>query len=1684
MKLRSRIEELFASNTDYANPSQATNQASSLGALSKDLYTDSKRFIYELLQNADDSSQSGNTVKVTIKLFGSQLVVGHTGKPFDARDLLGLCNVNNGTKKGDTSKTGYKGIGFKSVFGQSEKVTIYTNEEYFRFDAFYQHKWAWEETKHQWEEKNDREFIYPWQIIPIYTDETEVSDCIRKFVDEGSFSVATIIELNNIGDTCVAIQELSNDANMFMFLKNIGEINFVLENTSTIKIIRSKSDRITLEKDKCVVSEWVTRTISLSVPPDIKEAILEDMNIPDKLRSAKSIDLTMAAKMMDGSLVNLTPTERLLYAYLPTEETKYSLPILVNTSFLTNANRENLHIDSKWNQWIFKNIAIEIFNWIAMLVDTDIQFDAYKLIPNKLQGNDLEIAFNEGMNIALEKIPFLIEKTGKLVKIKEAIIDFTFLSSEPCIGEEAISEYINSQYTQDSRINKFFIQNTGFGRDFKRLGASTFEWNNLKSFLSSEFFVRNHTLEKNILLIKHLKIISDNESIAAVNLDSLGEIPFLWDHKGNIVSPRNIYFPTADDDNWNNPESELSFLHADIQRWLSPNTKLRHWLESVGVVEKTDVSYIRKTIIPNVETYIDQGNAIKAIQDIFSVYRKGHLPEDLLSELKSINLLTTTRSLKPAKDCILSKSYSPRIELEDHLLDESFVSKEYLTNIQDKDEWKRFFKLIGVSEGVETALIDQKTNRDSLIKDGFIEKYFSEDDKKFSPYVSTFVADSYINILSLNHLKYTVDNQALSKIFWQDVISNISLGDLTKEATAFWGREGRAGRLTGNAVQNYIPWFVKNVSCIPTLDEECHVSGEIFLNTKEMQELSGSYLPVFDGVELSADWRAFFDFKTKLELSDYLKILEGISSDLNTDSFVKKSNITRIQSIYKELLDRCANWSEKDISDVSTWAKSGLLLNTKDRFNESSNLKFFIDGNETVFQDQYFFIQINAENRKHPEIRRLLEAFTVDILEQSDFELVFESRSKCNELSKKIDFLIPYFKALIRNQNVDKKTEEKLASLDKKVRSLEIYSAENLQIRYEGIEFTKNVHVHIDDNILYVTSPWDSNRVHLRLPELLCNHFELVGHDRILDFLLRSSFQEIESHFDEESLDFRSIYSELESDNKELENATSKRNIDSFRELEEIVESGAIGSEFYHISKSDYQRLKYAEGLVERAVRNVVKFLGDLHEYDCSNFYQVAPSVIGGITKNGNDITIVARPSDNNEVLLYYSSEYDVLEYVDAEFWCEDGVNPPHKITLGMLLRLTEINKIPIKRIDYSNTQIDQLLSLPRSESLEYTATPFAPIKLAQIVASFANTSGGILVFGIADNSALPNRFVEISGDFQVSDIVNRGIAMLSPTPKVTYDWVTKGADNVFIIEIDKSEKDILLEGRKYIRENDRTINQQEENNSTSVILRKAKFERTIAVIVCVENYAPNNGISKVKYASNDAHKVKETLVKYMDVDEENIHMYIDKDALRSSLQYELRGLFNELSESDRLIFYYVGHGFHNGVTNYISTYDTHKSNIADTSLSLRNIVLDPFSKSKCKTALFFIDACATTFEDENERMVISNLDVEDLRVFSSDQTYCAIFLSCEAGQSSYSCDDLENGVWTHYMTNALSGNARATVSNKYYVTDRSLNDYLASNVAQYIKSKLGYNQNPRAILDSSGEYVISEITTIKQHKK
>jgi Caspase domain/Schlafen, AlbA_2 len=1680
MSIRKAVEKLFYDNTNYTTPDQATNQASSLDALSTDLYTDSKRFIYELLQNADDSPEEGLPVKVWIKAFGDILVVAHSGKAFDERDVQGLCSVNNGTKKADASKTGYKGIGFKSVFGQSKQVTVYTNNEYFRFDSSFPFVWQWDECKAEWERNSEREFVDPWQIIPIYTEYKDISEPIHQYLQAVEATVATIIELDNVIDTFLALQELSGNVNMFLFLKNISEIKFELNENYHIEIDRLESNNIELKRNGKVEARWLIYTTILGIPAQLSSALEDERNIPDKLTRANNIELTLAAKIDESGIAELTTSERLLYSYLPTDETKYQFPVLVNTSFLTNANREHLHTDSKWNQWLFKNIAIEIFQWISILVVGQLKLQAYRLIPQDIRDDELGKHFNSGIREAIKTVKFVITKENQLVRVEDSIVDFTYLSEKIFVGEEEIRNFVSDLDSTGVSCTKAFVKYSGYGNAIKSLGADCFEWKDLPRLLKTPSFSRNHSVDKNMALIRHLKYLSEKDSVVGVTSEALSKWPFIIDHKNRLNIPSEIYFPTADDNSWDEPESELAFLHLRIQEWLSVNPDIRAWVEQLGVVEKTDISFINKTLIPNSKNYITEENAIQTIRDLFNIYKKGDLKSELLAKLSNLKIITNKGKLVAAKDCILSNDYSPRLEIEEVLELDVFVSAAYMDDGAERDEWKRFFKFLKVADGINFEVYNGKVDKSSLISYGFNKEYFEEEDKKFTPAFSTFTTDSYREFYYLSYIHYTIENYSFAKPFWKDVIENISPVELSKPTTAFWGYSGRAGRETGNEVGNYVSWVINNLKAIPMLTKECNTSSNVLLNTEEIKSLSGGYLPVFDGVDLSADWKSFFKFRTEIQLGDYLELLSKISTDVTEKQEVKRSNTNRIQIIYTKLMDLCVNWGQSELKVVSDWADSALLLNTQKEFTSSKSTKYFLDGNDGIFQGQFNFLELSSENRQHSNIVEFLKAFKVTILEQSDFELKVEKVDACTALVARLEVILPFFKAWIESEDGDDKTQETLAQLGTKVTKLDIYEAETLQITYEEISFTKNVNVHLDSDKLYVTTPWNSNKVLFQLSGMLCRYFNLSGHDKKLNFLICSTAGEIEEYFEQESIDMPTgVTLESDEDAGELKNVKtlpSTTTVKSFDEIKSAISNGT-SPDFFHIPTSEYERFLLVEKLISRAVANVINYLNNLSDYDCENHFEIAPSIIGGITKNGQELTIVARPSDNDAVLLYYTSEFDVLEYVDAEFWCEDGESVPQKITMGHLLKMTKINRIPITKFTFEEQEFKQFIKKQKSNDFEFDAVPSSPYRIAQIISSFANTEGGALVYGIR-KSGTENQFIGLSADFRMDEITKKALMMISPLPTIAYSWVNVGGKYLFIINVEESDEDMLIGSQKYIREDSQTIIEEDIFADVIEPLAISNFETTVAIIIGIENYKSreNNQVPPVLHAEDDALLFKERLVEQFKVEEDDIHMFINEDALKSDLENGLGWLFHSLSEKDRLVFYYVGHGFYDGTTNYLSTYDTHINNVADTAVSLRKILLDPLLKSKCKSGLVFIDACAQSFKNEKERALITDLNSEDFQLFKSEHPHFATFLSCQPGQSSYSCHELGHGIWTYYLDRALSGEEADALKSNKYITDRTLNDYLAKSVSAYANNMHGFEQNPKAILDSNCENVIVKI--------
>ncbi|KFA71989.1 hypothetical protein S40288_08084 [Stachybotrys chartarum IBT 40288] len=106
--------------------------------LAKNLYTSNARFVFELLQNADDNQYSvaaarGQKPFVSFKLYPQKLVVECNEDGFTEANLRAICDIGNSSKNASQGYIGEKGIGFKSVFMAAWKVRIQSGHFSFCF---------------------------------------------------------------------------------------------------------------------------------------------------------------------------------------------------------------------------------------------------------------------------------------------------------------------------------------------------------------------------------------------------------------------------------------------------------------------------------------------------------------------------------------------------------------------------------------------------------------------------------------------------------------------------------------------------------------------------------------------------------------------------------------------------------------------------------------------------------------------------------------------------------------------------------------------------------------------------------------------------------------------------------------------------------------------------------------------------------------------------------------------------------------------------------------------------------------------------------------------------------------------------------------------------------------------------------------------------------------------------------------------------------------------------------------------------------------------------------------------------------------------------------------------------------------------------------------------------------------
>ncbi|GKT48957.1 uncharacterized protein ColSpa_09138 [Colletotrichum spaethianum] len=313
-----------------------------INRLAKNLYSSKARFIFELLQNADDNqysraAASGFVPFVSFRVFPHRIVIECNEDGFTHENLMAICSVAQSSKTGAQGYIGEKGIGFKSIFMVAWKAHIQSEAFSFTF----RHKKGesglgmitpvWEET--------DEVLESPLTRITLYLHNTENStavaesrEAIRKQFDE--------------------VQET-----VLLFLKNIRRIHIEFydddgrQTTSvTHMCTQPQPDRAKLESiytingqpQKRIKHFHVTRVSATNLARNDNRTYSE---AEEAVKAYSVSEVVVAFPLSEASAPIIEPQE--VFAFLPMRPAGFKF--LIQADFVTNGNRQDIVKDSLRN---------------------------------------------------------------------------------------------------------------------------------------------------------------------------------------------------------------------------------------------------------------------------------------------------------------------------------------------------------------------------------------------------------------------------------------------------------------------------------------------------------------------------------------------------------------------------------------------------------------------------------------------------------------------------------------------------------------------------------------------------------------------------------------------------------------------------------------------------------------------------------------------------------------------------------------------------------------------------------------------------------------------------------------------------------------------------------------------------------------------------------------------------------------------------------------------------------------------------------------------------------------------------------------------------------------------------------------------------------------------------------------
>ncbi len=194
------IERIHQDHRDLA---RVLKKHAGIRRVVEDLYPNTAHFIYELLQNAEDTGAT----EAAFVLTADKLVFEHDGRAFNEADIRAITDIGEGTKTEDNEQIGRFGIGFKAVFAYTETPRIWSPSYSFKIS----------------------EMVLPSEI-------PSVSNLRKRTRFEFPFNSRKMHQAQAFSEVKAGLEEISD--NTLLFLSNIEMIHWRIDGVREGRLLR------------------------------------------------------------------------------------------------------------------------------------------------------------------------------------------------------------------------------------------------------------------------------------------------------------------------------------------------------------------------------------------------------------------------------------------------------------------------------------------------------------------------------------------------------------------------------------------------------------------------------------------------------------------------------------------------------------------------------------------------------------------------------------------------------------------------------------------------------------------------------------------------------------------------------------------------------------------------------------------------------------------------------------------------------------------------------------------------------------------------------------------------------------------------------------------------------------------------------------------------------------------------------------------------------------------------------------------------------------------------------------------------------------------------------------------------------------------------------------------------------